>query len=224
MMKKQYAVIGLGRFGSGICERLIKEGQEVLAIDKDEKIISDFTDIATHAITANAADEGVVKSIGLRNFDHVVVAIGDDIQASTLTTLILKEIGVKKVTAKALNENHGKVLERIGADKVVHPEKDSGERIAMSIISSNVLDYVELSDAYSIVEVIVSDKLHQKTLTELDIRAKYGITILVIKSEGKLNVSPAAQQRLYKGDTLVIMGDKRNVEKFQSKMLDHDDN
>lgn len=219
-MKKQYAVVGLGRFGGSICSKLSEQGQEVLAIDKNEERVSEYVNLVTHAVVADTTDEETVKSLGLRDFDHVIVAIGDDIQSSILTTLILKESGVKKVTSKAINDNHGKVLAKIGADRVIHPERESGERIAMSIVKSHVLDYVELSNQYSIIEVIAGEKMRGKSLMELDIRAKYGITILVVKSGDKINVSPPADQRLNAGDTLVVMGEVKDVQRFQNEMLD----
>jgi trk system potassium uptake protein TrkA len=134
-MKKQYAVIGLGRFGGSICEALLSHGVEVLAIDRSEERVNKFAGKATYAVVADATDEATLKNLGIRNFDHVIVSIGEDIQASILTTLILVEQGVKNVTAKAQNDYHGKVLNKIGAHMVVHPERDMGVRIAHNIIS-----------------------------------------------------------------------------------------
>lgn len=219
-MKKQYAVIGLGRFGGSVCRTLSEQKQEVLAIDKDEEVISEYSKIATHAVVSDATDESVLRSLGVRNFDHVIVAIGDDIQSNILTTLILKEMGVKKVTAKAINDYHGKVLKKIGADRVIHPERDMGRRIGHSIISSSVLDYLELSDQYSVVEVAVGDKMNGKNLMQLKFRAKYGINILVIKSSDGFNVTPEAEVKLHKGDTLVLMGADADILRFRNEMLD----
>ena len=128
-------------------------GMSVLAIDKNEEVVNDYSKYVTQAVVADTTDESVLKNLGIRNFDHVIVAIGDDIQSSILTTLILKEMGVKKVTAKALNEYHEKVLKKIGADQIVHPERDMGKRLAHNLVSSNVLDYLELSDKHSLVEI-----------------------------------------------------------------------
>src|SRR5699024_2949528 len=138
-----------GRFGGSICKELSKQGLEVLAIDKDEDVINEYSSIATHAVIADTIDEGVLKSLGIRNFDHVIVAIGDNLQASILTTLILKELGVENITTKAQNEYHEKVLSKIGADYIIHPERDMGVRIANHITSNTVLDYLELSDQHS---------------------------------------------------------------------------
>ncbi|NQD53006.1 TrkA family potassium uptake protein, partial [Bacillus altitudinis] len=144
-MKKEYAVIGLGRFGGSICKALSEEGLEVMAMDMNEDRVNEYAKIASHAVIGDSTDESVLKNLGIRNFDHVIVAIGENIQASILTTIMLKELGVKMVTVKAQNDYHEKVLNKIGADRIVHPERDMGRRIAHKIISNNVLDYLELS-------------------------------------------------------------------------------
>ena len=145
-MKKEFVVIGLGRFGGSIVRELIDQGADVMAIDKFADRVDEFASIATQAIVADTTDESVLKSLGIRNFEHVIVAIGEDIQSSILTTLMLKEIGVNKITVKAQNDYHEKVLRKIGADQVVHPERDMGIRIANNIMTNNFFDYLELSD------------------------------------------------------------------------------
>ena len=156
-MEKEYVVIGLGRFGGSIVRELNALDMDVMAIDRDEARVNEYSDIATHVV-ADTTDEAVMKSLGIRNFDHVIVAIGENIQSSTLTTLILKELGVKKVTAKAQNDYHAKILNKIGADTVVHPERDMGRRIAHNVASASVLDYLELADEHSLVELKASEK------------------------------------------------------------------
>ncbi|HEY9577993.1 MAG TPA: TrkA family potassium uptake protein, partial [Pseudobacillus sp.] len=195
-MKKEFVVIGLGRFGGSICRALSEQGMEVMAIDVDEDRVNEFAAIASHAVVADTTDESVLKSLGIRNFDHVIVAIGDDIQSSILTTLMLKEIGVKKVTAKAQNDYHEKVLRKIGADHVVHPERDMGRRIAHNMISNNVLDYLELSDEHSIMEIVANKVLAGNSLIDLDIRARYGINIVAIKRGREIIVSPQADEKI----------------------------
>ncbi|WP_050181580.1 potassium channel family protein [Domibacillus robiginosus] len=219
-MKKEFVVIGLGRFGSSICRELSEQGMEVMAIDKDEDRVNEFTSIASHAVVADTTDESVLKSLGIRNFDHVIVAIGDDIQSSILTTLMLKEVGVKKVTAKAQNDYHEKVLIKIGADQVVHPERDMGRRIANNIVSNNVLDYLELSDEHSIAEIMANESLSGNTLIDLDIRARYGINIVAIKRSKEIIVSPQADEPIHLGDILIIIGADRDIDRFQKKMND----
>ncbi|WP_347550573.1 TrkA family potassium uptake protein [Pseudalkalibacillus hwajinpoensis] len=221
-MKKQFAVIGLGRFGGSICKSLSQQGMEVLAIDMDEDKVNEFSSVATHAVIADSTDESVLKNLGIRNFDHVIVAIGDNIQSSILTTLILKELGVSKITVKAQNDYHEKVLNKIGADKIVHPERDMGVRIAHNIISNSVLDYLELSDEHSIVELIANSRMDNKTIIELDIRAKYGANIVAIKKGEEIIVSPQADQKIYKGDILIVIGSDQDINRMERQLLNRD--
>ncbi len=221
-MKKEFAVIGLGRFGGSICRELSKLGMSVLAIDKNEDIINEYSDIVTHAVVGDSTDEKMLKSVGIRNFDHVIVAIGNDIQASILTTLIIKEMGVKEVTAKALNDYHEKVLWKIGADHVIHPERDMGKRIAHHLVSPNVLDYLELSDEHSIVEISVNKSIAGYTIGGLDIRAKYGINILAIKRDKEIIISPNADEVLHYGDILIAIGADKHINRFETKILNND--
>ncbi|WP_442599327.1 potassium channel family protein [Neobacillus sp. D3-1R] len=218
-MRKEFAVIGLGRFGGSICRELADQGMEVMAIDNNEERVNQFAMIASHAVVGDTTDEAVLKSLGIRNFDHVIVAIGDDIQSSILTTLILKELGVKNITVKAQNDYHEKVLRKIGADHVVHPERDMGKRIAHNIVSNNVLDYLELSDQHSIVEIVASSKLDGYSLIDLDIRAKYGINIVAIKRETEILVSPQASEAIRKGDILIVIGADADINRFEKKVI-----
>ena len=203
-MKKLYGVIGLGRFGGSVCRELSQEGFEVLALDRDEGRVNEFKDIATHAVIGDSTDEQTLNDLGFKNIDHVIVAIGDNVHASILTTLMLEELGIKRITVKAQNDYHEKILNKIGADEVVHPERDMGRRIAHSIVSNNILDYIELSDEYSVVEVKVGKKMDQKTLEQLDIRAKYGCNVVAIKRGKDVNVSPMADELLEMGYILIV--------------------
>ncbi|MRG85565.1 potassium channel family protein [Salinibacillus xinjiangensis] len=223
MKKKEYAVIGLGRFGGSICQELSKEGMQVLAIDMDPDRVDDFKDIASHAVIADTTDEKVLKELGIRNIDHVIVAIGDNIQSSILTTIILKELGIKKITVKAQNDYHEKVLIKIGADYVVHPERDMGKRIAHHIISSNVLDYLELSDEHSVVEVKAGVKMGGKTLIDLDIRARYGCNIVAIKRGREVIVSPMATEEIHHDDVLIVIGADKDISRFEKNLVVDDD-
>ncbi|MFE8703716.1 potassium channel family protein [Cytobacillus sp. FJAT-54145] len=218
-MKKEFAVIGLGRFGGSICRALAEQGMEVMAIDNNEDKVNEFSMIASHAVVGDSTDESMLKSLGIRNFDHVIVAIGDDIQASILTTLILKELGVNNITVKAQNDYHEKVLRKIGADQVVHPERDMGKRIAHNIVSNNVLDYLELSDEHSIVEIVASDKLGGNTIIGLDIRAKYGINIVAIKRGNDIIVSPQANEKIFEDDILIVIGADSDISRFEKKVM-----
>ncbi|MDC3412767.1 TrkA family potassium uptake protein [Aquibacillus sp. 3ASR75-11] len=222
-MKREFAVIGLGRFGGSICRELSNEGMEVLAIDIEEEKVSEFKNIASHAVIADTTDEKVLIELGIRNIDHVIVAIGDNIQASILTTLMLKELGINKITVKAQNDYHEKVLNKIGADQVVHPERDMGKRIAHSIISNNILDHLELSDDHSIVEVKAGKKMSGKTLVELDIRAKYGCNVVAIKQEKEINVSPMATELIHENDILIVIGADKDISRFEKHLVVDDE-
>ncbi|WP_251548985.1 potassium channel family protein [Neobacillus muris] len=219
-MKKSFAVIGLGRFGGSICRTLADEGMEVLAIDSNEERVNEFAMIASHAAVGDSTDEAVLKSLGIRNFDHVIVAIGDDIQSSILTTLILKELGVGYITAKAQNDYHEKVLMKIGADYVVHPERDMGKRIAHNMTSSNVVDYLELSDEHSIVEIVANRKLGGHTIMDMDIRKKYGLNIVAIKRGDDIIVSPLASEMIQINDVLIVIGNDADIDRFEKKVME----
>jgi trk system potassium uptake protein TrkA len=214
-MKKQFVVIGMGRFGSSVAKTLSQMGFEVLAIDQSEERIQEMSATVTHAVQADSTDEEALRALGIRNFDVTIVAIGEDIQASILTTLILKEIGVGSIVVKAVNDLHGKVLRKIGADKVVFPERDMGTRVAHHLISSNILDYIELSADYSIVEIMVSSHMIGKSLRQLDIRAKYGCNVIAIKQGKNLIIPPSGEDPLKENDILVIVGKNENLQRFE---------
>jgi trk system potassium uptake protein len=218
-VKKEFVVIGLGRFGGSIVRSLADQDLEVMAIDKVEDKVNEFASIASHAVVADTTDESVLKSLGIRNFDHVIVAIGDDIQSSILTTLMLKEIGVSNITVKAQNDYHEKVLRKIGANHVVHPERDMGRRIAHNIVSNNVLDYLELSDEHSIVEIVANESLNGNSLIDLDIRAEYGINIVAIKRGKDILVSPQADEQIRTGDILIVIGADSDITRFEKKVM-----
>ncbi|ABV62030.1 MULTISPECIES: potassium channel family protein [Bacillus] len=221
-MKKEYAVIGLGRFGGSICKALSEEGLEVMAMDMNEDRVNEYAKIASHAVIGDSTDENVLKNLGIRNFDHVIVAIGENIQASILTTIMLKELGVKMVTVKAQNDYHEKVLNKIGADRVVHPERDMGRRIAHKIISNNVLDYLELSDEYSLIEIVANNRLAGHSLLDLDIRARYGINIVAIKRGKEVIVSPLADEMIQKEDILIVIGAVADIGRFEKREMQND--
>lgn len=212
---KQYVVVGCGRFGSSVAKTLYKMGHDVLAIDSNEETIQNISDEVTHAVQADATDENVLKSLGIRNFDVAIITIGSDIQSSIMSTLIIKEQGVKYVVAKANNEIHAKLLLKIGADRVVFPERDMGMRVAHNLVSSHILDYIELAPDYSIMEVIALDEWVGKTLLEINIRSKHGVNVMAIKHEYEFNVSPIAMDRIEHGDVLVIMGHNNDLKKLE---------
>lgn len=216
-MRKQFAVIGLGRFGSSVSKELYQLGHDVLAIDINEDKVNDMIDHSTQAVIANATDENALQSLGIRNFEYVIVAIGDDIQTSILCTLVLKELGVPHVWVKAQNEYHHRVLEKIGADRIVHPEQDMGVRLAQHLVSEKIIDYIELSEEYSIVELIASEKVVNRSLAELDVRARYGCTILAIKRGNDINISPSPVDNIMKDDVLIVIGHKDDLKRFEEE-------
>lgn len=214
-VKKQFAVIGLGRFGTSVAKTLSGLDFEVLAIDSDEHRIQEISSVVTHVVQADSTDEEALRALGLRNFDVVVVAIGDDIQASILTTIIVKEIGVPKVIVKAQNELHGKVLKKVGADKVIYPERDMGQRVAHHLISKNIIEYIELSEDHSIVEIRASRNMVGKNLRQLDIRAKYGCNVIGIKTGVKMNIAPNAEELINSEDILIVVGNNEDLQNFE---------
>ncbi|WP_284644682.1 potassium channel family protein [Paenibacillus silviterrae] len=219
MKRSQYAVIGLGRFGSSIAKELVKLGFEVLGIDKDEESVDEMSDVLTHVVVADATDEDVLRSLGIRNFDCVVVAIGDDIQASILAAILLKDIGVKKVVAKALSDLHGKVLEKLGVDRVIFPERDMGIRVAHQLSSPNLLDFIELSKDYTIVELSVPKRLCGYSLKDLDPRAKYGCSVVAINKKQGVIIAPAATDTVEENDVMVIIGTNQQIETFEEEVI-----
>ncbi|WP_058484862.1 potassium channel family protein [Defluviitalea phaphyphila] len=214
--EKQFVVIGLGRFGTSIAKTLAESGCEVLVIDRNEEAVQDASEYVTHAVQADVTDIDVLKSLGIRNFDVGVVAIGTDMQSSIMTTLLLKELGVGYVLAKAQNEIHKKVLEKIGADRIVLPEREMGVRIATNLISGNILDYIELSSSHSIVEIKALKEWIGRNLRDINMRAKYGINVIAIKSNKKINVSPRADDVIKEEDVLVVIGGNTDIQRLEN--------
>lgn len=216
MKNKQFAVIGIGRFGESLIRELSRMGYDVLAIDIDEERVNDTVDIATHAVQCDAMDEETLKALGIRNFDVVIVAIGDNIQSNILTTIILKELGVKKVIAKAQNALHGKVLEKIGADIVIFPERDMAIKVARSLVSHNFLEQINLSSTYSIIELFTPKAFINKNLLALDLRKKMHVSIMAIRRGEEIIVAPGPDQTIFYGDVLVILGNNEDLEKIST--------
>ncbi|EFM09995.1 TrkA-N domain protein [Paenibacillus curdlanolyticus YK9] len=216
---KQFVIIGLGRFGSSLGQELVQLGYEVLGIDKNEETVDDMSRVLTHVVAADATDEETLRALGVRNFDCGVVAIGDDIQASILATIQLKDIGVKKVVAKALSELHGRVLEKLGVDRVIYPERDMGIRVAHQLVSPNLLDYIELSKEYTIAELAVPSCLNGKTLQDINTRARFGCSIVAInKPKGGVIIAPTAVEELEEKDIMVVIGTNEQIEKFEASV------
>lgn len=213
---KQFIVIGCGRFGSSVAKTLYQMGHDVLAIDADEEIVQNISEYVTHAVQADATDENSLRALGIRNFDVAVITIGADIQSSVMATLIVKELGIKYVVSKAQNEMHAKVLYKIGADRVVFPERDMGMRVAHNLVASNILDYIELAPEFSIMEISALEEWYGKSLLDINIRSKYGINVMALKNNNnEINVSPTAKDIIQEGDIMVVIGHNNDLKKLQ---------
>jgi trk system potassium uptake protein TrkA len=215
--RNQFVVIGLGGFGGSVAKTLAGLGYEVLAVDTDETTVQEFSNYVTHVVQADATNENALKALGVRNFDVAIISIGENIQASILATVLLKEMGIKTVITKAESEIHGKVLEKIGATRVIFPERDMGIRIAHGLASSNILEYLELDPDYSIVELTAPEWIIGKTLKEVALRNKYGINVVAIRKENSLNVSPGADDTVEKGDILIVIGENKKLAILESE-------
>jgi trk system potassium uptake protein TrkA len=221
-MKKQYAVIGLGRFGYSIAKTLAEHKCEVIAIDKDEDRVKKMADFVTYAVQLEAMDEKSLRSVGVSNVDIAVVSIGENLEASILVVMILKEMGIKHIIAKAVTRLHGKVLENLGVDRVVYPERDMAIRIAHTLIHPNIVEQLELSPEYSIVELPAPDIFVGKSLKDMKLRSEYGANLIAIKrkvmeagvEQEKWNVNPHPTDVVHRGDLLVLVGRNVDLEKL----------
>lgn len=221
MSSKQFVIIGLGRFGASVAKTLYALGHDVLAIDSNEDLVQEISDSVTHAVQMDATDENALRTIGLRNFDVAVVTIGANIQASVMATLLVKEMGIKYIIAKGNSDLHAKVLYKIGADRVILPEKDMGVRVAHNLVSSSILDYIELSPDYSIIEIESPRDWYGKSMKELSLRSKYGINVMAIKRNNEVNISPDADDVINKDDIVVAIGSAEDLTKLEGKIFRH---
>ena len=215
---KQYLVIGCGRFGSSVAKKMCQLGHEVMVIDKDEDSINNIAELVTHTAIVDVTEERDLKSIGLGNFDVVIVALSSDIRASIMATVMAKEMGVPKVVCKAKDELQAKVLYKIGADKVVFPERDMGIRLAYNLASENILDQINLDPEYSIMEIVTPQNWVGKTIIELNLRAKYDITVLAVKTQSGLKVMPSPNYNMQEKNILIIIG---NTDKISDIILEN---
>ena len=212
---KSYIVIGLGRFGSQVARELCRQGCEVLAMDISSELVSQVANDVTHAVVGDGQDKEVLRALGAREFDCGIIAIGDDLAASVLTAMNLKELGIPYIVSKAYDETHRRVMEKLGVDRVVIPEQEYAQRLGRSLHSHNVLEYIELSRDYGILEVPAPRSWVGKTLKELNVRAKLGVNIIAVQSGSTTNVSPAADYQIQEADTMVVLGDNFALETVQ---------
>ncbi|MCX8103519.1 MAG: TrkA family potassium uptake protein [Candidatus Bipolaricaulota bacterium] len=217
MRKRIFAVFGLGNFGFYVAQALSQAGYEVLALDKDGERVQAASECVTYALQCDSTDPIALREAGVQNADVAIVSMGDDIEASVLTVMNLKELGVGEIIAKANSEIHGRVLSNLGVRRVVHPEKESAIRLAHSLITPNLLEYLELVPGYSVVEIPVPPSLAGKTLSESQLRTHYRVNVIAIKksaSPNAINLNPAPQDRLEAHDILVIIGKEEDIQRL----------
>ena len=208
--KKQYLVIGLGRFGSAVATELASQGMQVLAIDRDMELVEEHRSLLTDVVRGDAMDHAVLEQIGAADFDVAIVTIGEDIKASGVITMQLKEMGVGCVIVKAFDDFHGRMLTKLGADKVIFPERDMGQRIAHNLVSEKIMDFIELSPDYSLMEMRPRPEWVGKTLKELNLRAQHRINVVAVRSGDQVNAMPDMNTRIGADDVMLVVSQMDN--------------
>jgi trk system potassium uptake protein TrkA len=225
---KQFVVIGLGRFGSSIARALSEMNFEVLAIDKDEALVRSMENVVSQAVVLDATDEKSLKELGVQEFDTAIVSMGETIEDSIMITLTLKELGVKQVIVKAQNDLHSRILKKVGADRIIIPEREMAEKLAQSLASPKIFDFIEVSETYGIVEMVVPKKFANKTLTELQLRDKYGVSVIAIKRKipyskpdgstdfkEEVIIGPGGADDTVSGDVMILLGRSDDLDKIK---------
>lgn len=208
---KNFIVIGLGRFGSSVARELCELGCQVLALDTDRELVQNIADEVTHALVGDARDPDVLKSLGVKDYDCTIVAVGNDVGSSALITMRLKEAGAAQVVCKAQSHVHQRLLEKVGADRVIFPEYEMGVKLAQGLANSNIINFIELSSDYGIVEIDLPDGWAGKTIRDVDVRAKYEVNIIAVRRDQEINVSPGADYVLFRGDKLMVIGKDASI-------------
>jgi len=216
MVKKQIVVIGLGRFGSSLARTLAELGHEVLGLDKDLRKVEEVAEFATQAAQIDATDEDALKEMGVRNFDIGIVAIGSDLKSSILVTLLLKRLGVKMVISKAQDDLHGDILAKVGADRVVFPERETGVRVAHSLVTPSLVDYLEVMPGFGIAKLVAPPDFVGKELGQIDLRGRFGVTTLVLRRGSELILNPSRSEVIGRGDALIIAGRDEQLEAIKA--------
>lgn len=217
MKRQQFAVIGLGRFGSAMASTLAELGHEVIGIDGDPEKVRQLADVISQAVELDATDERALKAIGVQDVDVAIVSIGENIESSLLVVMQLRELGIDTIVAKAVTPLHGRILEKLGVSRVIFPEREMAIRIAHSLVMPNVIDYIELSRDFSIVEVPAPDAFIGRTLKQLELRPRLGLTLIAIKRQGDAgggivtNIAPAADETIRAGDVLALLGSNERL-------------
>lgn len=214
MTKKSYAILGLGKFGQSIALELSKAGAEVLAVDIDEERIQEIAPYITYAVTADICDTTAMDSLGLSNMDAVIVAITNSLDASVMATIYAKEAGVPFVLAKSRDEIHSRILEKVGADRIIIPEKSTGVRIARNIISGNFIDFIELSTNIRMIEIAIRNEWVNQSLKDLNLRKKYNINVIAIRQNGEIIITPDPDMALSSDISLLVIADKKDLPKL----------
>ena len=214
---KSYAIIGLGRFGSHIAEKLYEQGSEVLAIDINDSLVEAISDRVTRAVVADAKNREVLRSLGIQNCDCVIVAIASDLASSVLITMNLKSLGILNIICKAHDDTHREILEKLGASNVIIPERAVAEKLAKSLTSPDVLEYINLSEHHGIVEMKAPLRWCKKTIRELNVRAKYNVNIIAVKQKSGIQVSPGADHVIEENDILVLLGRYDALDKLEKQ-------
>ena len=227
---RQFVVVGCGRFGSSVAITLSKSGADVIVIDKDKDSVLQISDYVTQAVQLDAMDEKALRSVGVEKADVAIVSIGQQMEASILVTMTLKEMGIPKVVSKALSEPHGKVLARVGADSIVFPERDMGIKLAKSLVSPTILDHIEVSPGYNVAELSVPAALAGSSIMKSKVRTKYGVEIIAVKKntprldekgESVLGedvlIAPGAETILDEGDTLIVIGKEDAISRLRNE-------
>ena len=214
MVKKEFLVLGLGKFGMSIAKTLSKLGCQVIAVDRNEEKIQDIADSVTYAVAADVTDADVLKNLGISNLDAAVIAISNDMEASIMATIIVKELGVPMVLAKASNDVHKKILLKIGADTVVFPEIEMGTRVARNLVSGDFVDLIELSSNFSIIETYVRKSWIGMSLRSIGFREKYKINVIAIKEGNNINVSPNPNEPLREQQMLILLGENKSLKEL----------
>lgn len=211
--RKQFLVAGLGLFGTSVALTLQQMGYEVYALDSEEGLVQDLSTQLNYVVCGDASDRKTLQSLPLEDIDVAVVAIGN-VERNMMCTMLLKELGVKQVVAKAINNLHGAMLNKIGADKVVYAERDMGERVAHNLISAGVMDYIELSGEISVMSLSIPTEFVGKNLIESDLRRRYDVNVVAIKRDGRTMVNPKAQEVFQPGDEIIVLGTHEGVKRM----------
>lgn len=213
---RKFVIVGLGRFGYSLACNIAEKGFQVLAIDNNEEKVAKISQVIYNAVQADVSEKETLASLGVSEYDVAVASIGLNVQDNILATLFLKELGVPYVIAKAQDEQFGKVYSKIGADRVVYPERDMGQRVGQNLLSSNLIDYIKYDSDYSVIELSAPESMKGRSLKELDLRRKYNINVIAIRKDEDLNLIPGANDRITEGDILIVMGKNKDIDRVKA--------